>query len=299
MKNKDVLYAKWLNGEISDDELRSLEGDDALVELKRVTQAADNWSMPKYDTSAGYLKFKKNHQAAPAKVRRINWFAVGAVAASFLALVVFGGIFLTNQNEVVFAENGQNQNIELGNGSEVWLNDGSTVEYNAKDWENQRTIELSGEAMFEVTKGRPFIVNTKHGSIRVLGTQFNVRAWGENLYVECYEGSVQVTAATQEVVLAANEAVNVVQGEMNGKTTISNAAPLWRDAVSRFYDEQLQNVFAEIERQFDVEVEVRAQDRSFSGNFRHQDLENALLSICKPLGLKFTVSADGKTVVVE
>jgi hypothetical protein len=59
MDNKDVIYARWLSGEISDDELRSLEGEDALTELKRVKQAADSWSMPKYDAAAGYDKFKQ------------------------------------------------------------------------------------------------------------------------------------------------------------------------------------------------------------------------------------------------
>jgi len=299
MKDKEVLYAKWLNGEITDEELRAAEGDNALKELKRVTGTVDGWSMPKYDASAGYEKFKQVHQRAPAKVRRINWFAVGGIAASVLALVVFGSIYLTNQDEIIFAENGQNQNVGLSDGSEVWLNDGSTVEYNAEDWANQRTIELSGEALFDVTKGSPFVVNTKHGSIRVLGTQFNVRAWGENLYVECYEGSVRVTVSAQETTLAAKEAVNVVRGKMSGKNPVLNTSPPWQNGTSRFYNEQLQDVFAEIERQFDVKVEVRASDRSFSGNFRHQDLENALLSVCKPLGLNFTISADGKTVVVE
>ncbi len=299
MENKDVLYARWLSGEISDDELRSLEGEDALTELKRVTQAADSWSMPKYDTSAGFDKFKQKHQAPAAKVRKLNWFAVGGIAASLLVVAFFGIPYLTNPNEVLFAENGQNQTVELSKGSEVWLNDGSTVEYNARNWENQRTIELSGEALFEVTKGSPFIVNTQNGSIRVLGTQFNVRAWGKNLYVECYEGRVEVTANKQEIVLMANESVNVVLGKMSEKKPISNTAPFWQSSTSRFYDERLEDVFEELERQFDVRVNRKASDRRFSGSFGHQDLDNALRSICKPLGLKFTISEDKKVIEIE
>jgi ferric-dicitrate binding protein FerR (iron transport regulator) len=224
---------------------------------------------------------------------------VGGIAASLLVVAFFGISYVTNQNEVLFAENGQNQTIELGKGSEVWLNDGSTVEYNARNWENQRTIELSGEALFEVTKGSPFIVKTKNGSIRVLGTQFNVRAWGDNLFVECYEGRVEVMANQQEKILTANESVHVLQGEMSEKKPISNTSPFWQNSTSRFYEEQLEDVFEELERQFDVKVNSTASGRSFSGSFGHQDLESALRSICKPLGLEFTISQDKKTIAIE
>lgn len=300
MEDKDALYAKWLSGEISDDQLRQLEGDDALAELKQITQAVDRWSMPKYDTSAGYEKFKKSQQAPPtAKVRKLNWFAMSGIAASLLFLVFFGYTFFANQNEAAFAENGQIYNSVLANGSAYWLNDGSSIEYNNNDWQDQRTIELTGEALFHVTKGSPFTVNTKHGSVRVLGTQFNVRAWGENLYVECYEGSVEVTANNEKTILTANEAVNVLQGKVHEPTTISNDAPLWQNATSRFYNEQLQFVFEELQRQYDVKVNATASNRSFSGSFRNDDLDSALRSICKPLGLEFTISTDKKTVTIE
>lgn len=299
MKDKEEVYAKWLSGEVSDDELQSLEGDDALEELKRVKQAVDTWTMPKHDAAAGYQKFKENQQPPPAKIRRINWFAVSGIAASLLVLVFLGVQFMVDDKEVVFAEKGRNVNVKLAGGSEVVLNDGSTVTFDAENWKNQRSVELSGEALFEVTKGSPFVVNTKLGSVRVLGTRFNVRAWGENLYVECYEGRVEVTAGTQTLVLAAGEAVNVVQGNMNGKNQISSTAPPWQAFVSRFYDEQLRQVFDEVERQYDLTIITTAPNRSFSGSFPHQDLENALRNICKPLGLSFTISEDGKTVVVE
>jgi len=300
MEDKDALYAKWLSGEISDDQLRQLEGDDALAELKQITQAVDSWSMPKYDTAAGYEKFKKSQQAPPtAKVRKINWFAMGSIAASLLFLVFFGYTFFANQNEVVFAENGQIHNSVLSNGSAYWLNDGSSIEYNDNDWQDQRTIKLTGEALFHVTKGSPFTINTKHGSVRVLGTQFNVRTWGENLYVECYEGSVEVTANNEKTILTANEAVNVLQGKVHDTMPISNESPLWQNAVSRFYNEQLQSVFEELQRQYDVKVNATLSNRSFSGSFRNDDLDSALISICKPLGLEFTISADKKTVTIE
>ena len=299
MEDKDTLYAKWLNGEISDKELQAIEGTEALGDLDRVIKTVDQWAMPKYDTTAGYVKFKEKNQSKTSKIKKINWFAVSGLAASFLIIAFIGNTFLGNQNQEVFAQNGQNKNITLSDGSEISLNDGSSVEYNDKKWVEQRTIDLSGEALFNVSKGTPFIVETQNGSILVLGTQFNVRAWGENLYVECYEGKVQVIANGQETILTANEAVNVVVGDMSEKQVLTNLSPLWQNDTSRFYNENLQNVFKELERQFDIKVNMSATNRNFSGNFRHDDLQNALRSICKPLGLRYTVSQNQKIVNIE
>lgn len=299
MKGKEVLYAKWLNGEISDDELRAVAGDDILTDLDRLVNNVDQWSMPKYDAVSGYEKFKQNKKVKPAKIRKINWFAISGIAASFLVLLFIGNQFLSNQDQVTFANNGKNENKIFADGSEIWLNDGSTITHNEKKWSDQRTIELTGEAMFEVTKGNSFVVNTQNGSIRVLGTQFNVRAWGSNLYVECYEGKVEVKANNQKVILIKNEAINVVLGNMNEKQVITNLTPSWQNSTSRFYNENLQQVFKELERQYDIKVNISATDRSFSGNFRHDNLENALKAICKPLGLKFTIGQDDKVVDIE
>jgi len=299
MENKDVLYAKWLSGEISDEELRAIEGDDALADLEQVIKNVDQLSMPKYDTTVGYEKFKKAHPSKPTKSRKINWFLVSGVAASFLlAIVVLWNTLKTDHNKVLFADHGQTTKNVLNDGSQIILNDGSKVAYNTKNWTDNRTIELTGEALFEVTKGSPFIVNTQNGSIQVLGTQFNVRAWGDNLYVECYEGKVQVSVNNQETILTANEAVNVLQGNMNEKQTITNRAPSWQNAMSRFYNEKLQDVFEELERQYNIKVNMKVTNRSFSGNFRHDDLEVALRSICKPLGINYTINEDQKTVVI-
>lgn len=299
MEDKDALYAKWLNGEIDDDELRSVVGPEEFAELDRVVKTVDQWSMPKYDTSEGYAKFKQKHRIKPAEIRKINWFKIGGIAASFLILFFVGNHFYSNQDEQLFAANGLNENAVLADGSEIWVNDGSSVTYTSKNWSDQRTIELTGEALFEVTKGSPFTVKTQNGSIRVLGTQFNVRAWGSNLFVECYEGKVEVTVGDQKTILTANEAVDVFQGSMNEKQNISNSSPSWQIGVSKFQNEKLYDIFEELERQYDIEVKMPPGNRSFSGQFKHDDLEKALQGICKPLGLKYNIDEDQKIVVIE
>ncbi len=299
MENNDLRYAKWLNGEISDAELQALEGSEALMELKKVVQTMDNWTMPSYDTTKGYEKFREGQQTSPTRVRKLNRFALSGIAASFLIITFVGSKYLLNQGEVLQAYYGQTEHLAMEDGSEIWLNDGSSIAYNSADWSTERTIELTGEATFEVSKGSPFTVNTPNGTITVLGTQFNVRAWGSNLYVECYEGKVQVVSGDQATVLTAQEGVNIIGGSMEAKQGINNTSPTWQSGTSRFYNDNLRIVCDELERQYQIKVELRSQDRNFSGNFTHVDLDQALRSICRPLGLSYTISQDENTVVIE
>lgn len=299
MQNKDILYARWLNGEITPEELKVLQEEGSLQDLDHVIKTVDGWSMPKYDTTAGYEKLKASRTPAKAKVRRLDWRQVTAIAASFLVLVTVGISYFNDGSETVMAHNGSTETTNLIDGTSIVVNDGSSVTYDMDNWDQSRTVELSGEGFFEVEKGAPFVVNTDNGSITVLGTKFNIRAWGDKLYVECYEGSVQVVANGQKSILTKDESVNIVHGTMNAKQKIAHQGPMWMSNTSRFYDEDILNVFQELERQYNITVTAIPLDRSFSGNFMHDDLNKALQSICKPLGLKYQIAADQKTVLIE
>jgi len=300
--NKDTLYARWLAGDLSAEEEQALQSSGELEELETVINAADKLTLPKYDATAGFDRFKvKNSKPKIAKVstlktRRI-WPMIAA-AASILLLIFVGNLLLSGPDTI---ETGNMATLmhQFKDQSSVVLNDGSSIVYDESNWEKERTMELMGEAIFKVEKGRPFIVNTRAGKVEVLGTSFNVRAWGEKLYVECYTGKVQVTYKGQQVILEKGESVNGVLGQLKEKQTIRHDQPLWSTGNSRFYEEPLSQVFEELERQYDVQINAPTLDRPFSGNFRHDDLELALNAICKPMGLEFEVSGDGKVIEIK
>ncbi len=298
MSEKDTLYARWLSGKISTEELEQLQKSGELQDLEKIIKAADDFTLPSYDTKQGYEHFKNNRQKKPAKVRRMNPLWIVGIAASLLLLITAWFLFFNNTNQQIIAKNGMNQDFRFEDGSNIVLNDGSSIFYNKGNWQEQRAVELEGEALFHVQKGKPFIVNTPNGKIEVLGTSFNVRAWGSNLYVECYHGKVRVTSKNQSAILSQNQSVNVVDGQMKTEQNIKHEKPLWSTGNSRFYEEDIQEVLAEIERQFDVKVNFKIANRSFSGAFRHDDLESALNNICKPLGIDYTISTDKKTVTI-
>ncbi len=299
MEDQETLFAKWLSGEINDEELRSAAGDKALSDLKRITRTTDSWSMPKYDTEKGYEKLTQKRSTAP-KLRKLNRYVTGGIAAGITILLLVGIQLWINRGQSLYAQYGQIAQLEFEEGSQVWLNDGSSISYNPRLWDNERNIRLTGEALFEVIKGNPFHVHTTNGVVTVLGTKFNVRSWGNSLYVECYEGRIQVSKGETKELINGGEGLNIIDGKFEPKRNISGTLPAWRNLNSRFYVESLSIVFDELERQYNLKIESSGiDDRKFSGTFRHDDLEGALEDICKPLNLKFSISDDQKSVLIE
>ena len=135
---------------------------------------------------------------------------------------------------------------------------------------------------------------------KFLGTQFIVRAWGTQLYVECYEGKVKVINQNQDTVLTALQSVLINNGTILPVNSINHKTPLWMSGVSRFYEEDIKEVFLELERQYNVEVQFPSSiNRSFTGSFDHSNLETAIQKICKPLGIEYSLSADKQMIQID
>lgn len=123
---------------------------------------------------------------------------------------------------------GQRVSMNLSDGTHVWLNAGSRIEYPVVFDRKARRVKVSGEAMFEVTHdaNRPFIVETFVSEIEVLGTKFNVVAdESRSLFsTTLLEGKVKVTSGDQNVILHPDEVVNLINGHLLVFTTMT----LWR-----------------------------------------------------------------------
>jgi len=116
-----------------------------------------------------------------------------SIAAIFILVIGINWIYysksvntkLNNGNEV-FAKPGAKSKIILPDGTVVWLNSGSKLSYSGKFKDSVRSVELDGEAFFDVVKDakHPFIVHTSGIDIRVLGTAFNVKSYESDPTIE-------------------------------------------------------------------------------------------------------------------
>ena len=170
--------------------------------------------------------------------------------------------------------------------------------YKAEDWDINRTVKLKGEALFHVKTGNKFLVETSHGVVEVLGTSFNVRAWGDHFSVECFHGKVSVKSGGERAVLTALNTVKLKNGRLGSIENITHEEPFWTSNSSKFKEEKIDNVFAELERQYDIKVDRPSSSKPFTGTFTHNDLDLALQQITKPMGLKFDTNKEGKHVII-
>jgi len=294
--DKDTLYARWLSGEISAEEEQELKRSGVLEELEAIARFTDNSSLPPYDPKAALEKFKATRmEPKTATVRRLNWRWYSGAAAS-VAVLIGLWFWLGTGNSSLDAAAGEMAERTFNDGSSIVLNDGSSITYQDSDWKTERRISLEGEALFEVTTGVPFIVETAQGEVKVLGTSFNVRAWDEHFRVECYTGKVAIERNGQRDTLVAGEAGQWRANKWEIERELTANAPAWAEGKSEFKGEPWDAAFEELERQYNVQLERPYIDSPFVGSFLHNNLDTALYFLTRPKQLQYEISDDRSVV---
>lgn len=295
MKKKDLI-SKWLNFNLSDEELEVFNKLDTSSSYHRIDRAAKLFKAPVYDVNSSYTELK-GKLGSQNKSRNLYSY-ISAVAA--LLVVAFGLFYLLNTSSDVayYAENSTKTEFLLPDRSEVILNAGSSVSFNDKNWSKNRNLTLEGEAYFKVAKGEKFTVQTKQGTVVVLGTQFKVNDREGYFEVSCYEGLVLVTNRGKEIELPAGYTYKTFGDRVvNEATALSK--PSWLNNKSTFKSIPYNQVISELERQFDIEITGDATENKtlFTGSFSNENLKLALQAITIPLNLSYTIN--GKNVVFK
>lgn len=188
------------------------------------------------------------------------------------------------------------ETIVLPDNSTMILNAHSKAKF-AESWSVERKVELDGQAFFQVNKGEKFTVVTANGEVEVLGTSFDVSSREKSFRILCHTGKVKVTALSNSLVLLPGQSAEV-KNDMLVQGSFDVEQSDWRKGEFSFKEEQLSNVFEEIERQFNVEIKANGiEDRFFTGRFTNKNLNEALETVCLPMGLKFKV--EGNLVLIS
>ncbi|WP_171047848.1 FecR family protein [Pedobacter xixiisoli] len=220
---------------------------------------------------------------------------------------------LTSQmTQTLSTPRGGQYQVVLQDGTKVWLNAASSISYPSSfEGAKERRVSITGEVYFEVAKDRskPFLVASKDQLIRVLGTHFNVNAYGDNgaTTTTLLEGIVSVSlAGKNEGAKLLKPMQQLIAG--NGRTVIRAAdlelAMAWKNGVFEFRDASLKTILNEVARWYDLEVEYRGEvpNRVFNGSVsRHSNL-SVLLKILSYSDIRFRIETDGsptKKLIVE
>jgi len=207
--------------------------------------------------------------------------------------------------------------LNLSDGSKVWLNAASSLRFPTRFQGSARIVELIGEAYFEVTgKGRanqqmPFIVRTPHQEIKVLGTDFNISAYPDDPMIKTtlIAGAVRVSSlvggqTTRSVQLKPGQkAVSKKQdAEINVVPADSYEDMAWKKGYFIFNNENIQVIMKKLARWYDMDVvyEGDVSDVAFQGNYSKEgSLSNLLNTIELTNRIKFKIEGRRVTVIKQ
>ena len=250
-----------------------------------------------------------------------SFLRIAAIFVITFSLGILGYYYWTkNQPEqVAFIENivplGSKSEINMPDGSMVWLNAGSTLRYPANYGKTKRDIYLSGEGYFKVAQqtGKPFTVHTPLANITDLGTEFNVKAYPDEDVVETtlIKGKVVVEkgeaiGAFKRTVLKPGQKLSVIVSDSQPELVliqldpdIADAGVSWKERYWRIESLPLKDLAVQLERRYDVRITVddRLKNRLFSGTFENETLEQALILLQHILSIQFHI--DGKNVEIN
>ncbi|MCP4457289.1 MAG: DUF4974 domain-containing protein [Cytophagales bacterium] len=265
------------------------------LELRHSRSKSEVWaSLEKVSSVPAHDK------AETTKTIFVNWKPL-SVAASVMILVGLG-LFARFFTTTVTVSRGEFATYTLPDESKVHLNAESTITYAPYWWSINRTLEMEGEAFFEVAKGKKFSVASQMGITEVLGTKFNINTREGNYQVYCTEGKVNVRNELSNQVLLPGDFVEVDKlGKLQSEDKNEKLILAWRSNKFIYNTTPLSKVFSDLERHYNTRILLDIEEEyHFTGIFqRSSTVEEALEIICDSFELTFENDVDTTYIIKE
>ena len=308
IEDEDILLAKWLEGSLSKDEAALLESSYDLFELKEVLERQENYEINTVPSAQLWedivVKLKTSKESNPdlqlPSMRR--WWIVGALMA--LALFILWIISSYNSTgHVVKSPPKKIMQYALPGGSIIDLSPGSSIDFDTTHWEIERSVVLTGQAYFNVTKGVPFEVKTSSGLVKVLGTSFDIWSHSDNgMMVSCSEGKVSVSNKSGDTkILTTSQRVEIDDGRLSDVLNSPLQDESWKSGRKKYYNCKVAWIIDDIERFYDVRVNISSEltEMRFSGVIHTTDLVKALDILTKTMGWTYVVDQNNIKILKD
>ncbi len=194
-------------------------------------------------------------------------------------------------NTISTPRGGQYQ-IVLADGTKVWLNAASSLQYPVAFNGNERRVLLNGEAYFEVAKNKskPFIVQVKDVNVTVLGTHFNIMSYDDEdrIATTLLEGSVNIAKAGVSKLILPGQQMRFYK---SGKNELKDNADIeqavaWKNGKFNFADADIKTIMRQLSRWYNIDVVYDAQlpDANFGGILGRKEDVGQLLKVFELTG---------------
>lgn len=201
---------------------------------------------------------------------------------------------------------GRQQELQLADGSKVWLNAQSSIRFPSTFPGNFREVTITGEAYFEVAKNpqKPFIVHVNNSSIEVLGTHFNVMAYNNEpaMATTLLEGAIVFHSNNQNLILRPGQQSRLLS---NGNLVLIPDADIdlavaWKNGLQAFDQADLKTIMRQVGRWYNVDIDFVGElpSRTFSGGIPRSASLSQLLQLFKATNIHFKIDAENKKLTV-
>lgn len=342
LKELEELLARYPESIFLMEALESIKGGDNFNPGKRIDGQAlitDEWEQGRWEELAARLErdrlaaIRGTDSRFDKQGSTISILRMLAAAALVFGLLLFAKMYFFPRNpeqalakvHTVTTPYGKKNKSILPDSTVVWLNSGSRLTYSDFTGRGNREVYLEGEAFFDVEKDmtHPFIVHAGSISIKVIGTAFNVKAYGgeKNIETTLIRGSIEVRMNDSEekkILLSPNEKLTVINGEvadrsasgpirqnelkyqvqelaLGGDSGVPVPETAWTENKLVFVDESFRGIAEKMERWYDVKIYFEDEELSeerMSGIFQQEDIRQALKILQMTTAFRFRIIPD-------
>lgn len=311
------IVMRYLNGEATHEEEAMI---DAFIkqgeeQASLFNQWMEEWEASIFSTPApavdqAWQRLQETIDSHTGRTVHMQWWHKAVAAAAIIVIIGCAAIWsfsgsTATQTYLCSAPAGSKTQVTLPDGSKVWLNGGSSLAYTNQFNDDNRRVELHGEAYFEVQKhqGKPFTVHTQGYDVTVKGTKFNVSAYDDDPIstTTLMEGKVELSDGKQNLSLAPGDAVQLdkATGQLQRHAT-DGFADGWRSGRLMYPDITLEQFGRVLSRQYNVNVHLAD---SHSANMRisvmlqnNETIDEVVSALTRITGHDITRNGDTLTI---
>lgn len=311
------IAMRYFNGEATHEEEAMI---DAFIkqgeeQASLFNQWMEEWEASIFSTPApavdqAWQRLQETIDSHTGRTAHMQWWHKAVAAAAIIVIIGCAAIWsfsgsTATQTYLCSAPAGSKTQVTLPDGSKVWLNGGSSLAYTNQFNNDNRRVELHGEAYFEVQKhqGKPFTVHTQGYDVTVKGTKFNVSAYDNDPIstTTLMEGKVELSDGKQNLSLAPGDAVQLdkATGKLQRYAT-DGFADGWRSGRLMYPDITLEQFGRVLSRQYNVNVHLA---NSHSANMRisvmlqnNETIDEVVSALTRITGHNITRNGDTLTI---
>lgn len=266
----------------------------------------------KFDLLKGWQNVDRNIFVRQRRIRYLTnaVYALSGIAASvilLLSLNFFSPLF-TNQNKPVIVSTnwGNRSEVVLPDGSLVNLNSGSQLTYHYNSFQKVREVKFSGEGFFDISKGRPFIIELPDGlELKVLGTKFNLRAYPEDKISKTalIEGTVELKTTGEKTLILSPGQIATFD-KASDQLALVDEKPdhqlSWMENKLYMDNMSLGEVCTRMERWYAVQIKISdpiiAKGIHYTGVLSEETITDVLDALCGLSAIQYQMK--GKQIII-